>query len=396
MPEPLLCPTCGGSLIAGRCLACDARRWSRFVHREIVLLSLLAGVAVVAFLVTRAIAADDERLRHQQAAAWFEVAQQRLRTGRIDDALVGLRRAVVKDRENRPYRLALTRALVASGRDEEARRMLLDLRDAQPEDPDTNLQLARLEARRDDGDAARRYYEYALAALWRPDQAARRRLLRLELIDLLLQRDERARALAELLVLAANLPEDAAAYVPVGRRFLDAGDPRRALDHFVLALRAEPGNRDALAGAGDSAFALGDYLRALRYLGALPATDERMADLREVARLVLAGDPLAPRLRAAERRRRLIAAFQQATSRLEMCLAMATAGAAPRLESLRDESRVLATALNRRGTPRDVIDDGVDLVYRIERAAEQGCAVPAEPLDRALLVIGRRYGFGDA
>lgn len=390
------CPKCGGFLLVGRCVSCDATRASRLVNREIVLLSLLACVAAVALLVTRTIAAADERLRHQQAAAWFEVAQEKLRTGRIDDALIGLRRAVVKDRDNRPYRLALTRALLASGRDEEARRLLLALRDTQPEDPDTNLQLARLEARSGDGDAARRYYENALAALWRSDQAARRQLLRLELIDLLLARDERARALSELLVLASNLPDNAAAYVPVGRRFLDAGDPRRALDHFTRALRAEPGNRDALAGAGESAFALGDYVRAQRYFGAVPGGDERVADLREVTRLVVAGDPLAPRLGAAERRRRLIAAFDQATARLETCLGMATVGVDPQLESLRSEAREFAPAVNRRGTPRDVIDDGVDLVYRIERIAERRCPAPATPLDRALLLIGRRHGFEEA
>jgi Tfp pilus assembly protein PilF len=359
------------------------------------LLSLLACIAAGAFLVTRTIAAADERLRHQQAAAWFDVAQEKLRAGRIDDALIGLRRAVVKHRDNRPYRLALTRALLASGRDEEARRLLLALRDAQPEDPDTNLQLARLEARSGDGDAARRYYQNALAALWRSDQVERRQLLRLELIDLLLARDERARALSELLVLAANLPENAAAWVPVGRRFLDAGDPRRALDHFTRALRAEPGNRDALAGAGESAFALGDYVRAQRYFGAIGG-DERVADLREVTRLVLTGDPLAPRLGATERRRRLIAAFEQATGRLESCLGMAPAGADPELESLRSEARALAPALDRRGTPRDVIDDGIDLVYRIERIAERRCPAPAAPFDRALLLIGRRHGFEDA
>jgi hypothetical protein len=213
---------------------------------------------------------------------------------------------------------------------------------------------------------------------------------------MLLARRERRRALSELLVLAANLPDDAALHVRVGRGFLDAGDPRRALDHFALVLRAEADNRGALVGAGESAFALGDYVRARRYLDAVPGGDERVADLREVARLVLAGDPLAPRLRAAERRRRLIAAFEHATSRMDTCLANPAAGSRAALEPFQTEARAFAPAMIRRTLPRDTIDDGVALVDRVERAVEQHCPMPAAPLDRALLLIGRLRGFEDA
>lgn len=52
--------------------------------------------------------------------------------------------------------------------------------------------------------------------------------------------------------LVANLPGDVAVQVQVGRRFLDAGDPRGALDHFVRALRMDPDNGGTLAGAGES------------------------------------------------------------------------------------------------------------------------------------------------
>lgn len=48
------CSVCGSSLIAGRCLSCDTRRWSRFVHRELVLLMVLIGITVAAFFGTRA------------------------------------------------------------------------------------------------------------------------------------------------------------------------------------------------------------------------------------------------------------------------------------------------------------------------------------------------------
>jgi hypothetical protein len=67
------------------------------------------------------------------------------------------------------------------------------------------------------------------------------------------------------------------------------------------------------------------------------------------------------------------------------------------LEQLRDDARAFKSALDRprRREPRDLVDDGVDLVYRIERAMEQSCGIPAAPLDRALLLIGRRHGLGE-
>jgi len=350
---------------------------------------------MAAFFGTRAIAHDTEALRLRQAAAWFDAAQHASRDGNTEAALAGLRRAVSKDPGNRQYRLALANALATTDRHEEAKRVLLALREAQAEDPDTNLQLARLEARGADADAARRYYQNALTALWRPELTEQRRHVRTELIEFLLAHEERARALSELLVLAANLPQDAGVQVRVARMFLTAGDPRLALEHYASALRLNPKSPEALAGAGEAAFELADYNRALRYLKAVTPDDARVAELREVARLVLDGDPLAPRLGANERRRRVLLAFDQAMRRLETCLTDPSVGANASLEPLRDEAQAFQASLGlpRRREPRDLVDDGIDLAYRIERAVEERCGAPLAPLDRALLLIGRRHGF---
>jgi tetratricopeptide (TPR) repeat protein len=384
-------------LIAGHCLSCDTRQWSRFVHRELVLLTVLVGVTIAAFFGTRAVAQSNEALRRRQAAAWFDQAQRTSRGGNTVTAVAELRRAVAKDPETKLYRLALADALAASRLDDEARRVLIALREAQPEDPETNLRLARLEARGLDADATRRHYQNALAGLWRPEQLEERRRVRMELVEFLLAHGEQARALSELLVLAANLPDDGATQTQVGRMFLAASDPRLALDHFVRAIRLSPDNADALAGAGEAAFELGDYNGALRYLNAAPRENTGLAELREVARLVLNGDPLAPRLGADERRRRLTIAFHQAVQRLEACLNDPSAQPSTSLELLQDEARKFQAdlALPRRREPRDLVDDGIDLAYRMERVVEQSCKLSPSPLDRALLLIGRRHGFGE-
>jgi tetratricopeptide (TPR) repeat protein len=381
-------------LIAGRCLSCDTRRWSRFVHRELALLLVLVGVTIAAFFGTRAIAHSNEALRRRQAAAWYDAARRASPDADVVSAVAALRRAVLKDRENRLYRLALADALAARRLDGEARRVLLALRDAQPEDPEANLRLARLEARGADADAARRYYENALSNLWRREQADERRRVRVELIEFLLVHEGRARALSELLLLAANLPEDAAVQAHVGRMFLAAGNPRLASDHFVRAVRLDSTNTEALAGAGQAAFELGDYGRALRYLKGAAPDDARATELREVTELVLSSDPLGPRLRAVERRRRLLLAFRQALQRLDSCLSAPRVDAKDSLDGFRKEIREFESALEgRRQETGDLVDDGVDLVYRAERAAEQRCTATPAPFDRALLLIGRRHGL---
>jgi tetratricopeptide (TPR) repeat protein len=395
--DALRCSSCGSSLIAGRCLTCETRRWSRFVHRELILLAVLVGVAVAAFSGTRALAHSNDDLRRRQAATWFDAAERASGKGNPQTAIAGLRRAVSKDPENKKYRLALAGALSAHHLDDEATRLLLALREMQPEDPEANLQLARLQSHSSDADVTRRYYQNALAGLWGPEQSEQRRRVRVELIQFLLAHGERARALSELLVLAANLPEDAAVQAQVGRMFRAAGDPRLALDHFARALRENSENADALTGAGEAAFELADYSRALRYLDSAARENARVAELREVSRLVLNRDPLAPRLPANERAKRLSAAWQQAVRRLEACLGDESQPSNANLEPFRNEVRTLQMSLSRRrGDARDLVDEGVDLVYRIERAVEQHCAMPPTPLDRALLLIGRRHGFEES
>ena len=47
---------------------------------------------------------------------------------------------------------------------------------------------------------------------------------------------------------------------------LEAGSTQRALDQFNRALSLAPDDGDALSGAGDAAFRLGDYAGARRFL----------------------------------------------------------------------------------------------------------------------------------
>jgi Tfp pilus assembly protein PilF len=390
------CKMCGGPLTAGRCLRCESQWQYRYVHREIVILAVLMAVTVATFVVTRRFASSNETLRLQDGRAWYTQGQRALEGAHVETALVALRRAVAKDPNDVTYRLALAHALIAAHEDETARQLLLELRDQQPEDSETNLLLARIEARRGDRTAVGRYYQTAIVGLWPAEQRPAQRRVRTEFIEFLLDHGERDRALSELLVLEASLPDDGPSQRTAGRMLLAAGDARRAAAHFSQALRLDPNDQIARAGAAEASFELNDYAHARQYLDALEEDTDRSKELRTMTDLVLSNDPLAPRLPIGERRRRLAADLAQMTRRLDACQARTPAErrqAGVDLQPLLTEALGLDTTLNARNRPSssDQIEAGFDVVVRGERLADRACGSP-DPLDRAILLIARRHG----
>jgi len=355
---------------------------AELVHREIVKLLVLVACAVVAFFATRAFADASRTAGLRDAERWFIIGQAHLDQGEVQRSIEAFRRATLKDRTNRTYGLALARAEARAGQGEAAERTLLTLRDGAPEDPRINLELARAASRRNDVPAAVRYYHHAVYGVW--DTGGGPEQVRLELIQFLLRHDERRLALAELLAATREPAAGADDDVRFGQLFLDAGEPRRARDHFERALRVESRLPDALAGAGIAAFRLGDYRGAAQYLRTVPDDNRTAREAREIATLVLASDPLEGRLAPAERRRRLMDGLAYARRRLEAC----QGGTA---DTLAPEVGEFEHRLSRRDAgDRDTLEDGVDLVYRATRAFE-ACGAPSA-LDRAWLLIGERHG----
>lgn len=322
--------------------------------------------AVAGLWVTRAIASGNRQMRLDDATQWFTLAEQRVAAGQSDLAVQAFRRATAIDRDNLPYHLALARALTADGQDDAAYQVLIALRQLTPDNPDINVPLARLEAHRHDVTAAIQYYQSALHGLWPSERAEERRRLRVELIQYLLQNDRGGRALSELLILSANLPDEVVSQREIGQLFLTAGDPRRALDHFTRALRLAPNDAATVAGAGEAAFAAGDYARVLMYLRE-PGLSRRLSDMRVMADAVVTRDPLAPRLKPDERRRRLLAGLDDAAGRLDECSAD--------LGTLRPEVAAFARSASPRAVrdDPDLVDRGVGLIGRAQRTMARLC-----------------------
>jgi tetratricopeptide (TPR) repeat protein len=201
------------------------------------------------------------------------------------------------------------------------------------------------------------------------------------------------RALSELVALATDLPDDAAAHVEVGQLFAAAGDSGHALDQFQRALRLAPDSGAALAGAGRAAFQFGDYPLARKYLRRAPEDMQGVRDEREIVDLVLSSDPLAARIGSSARRQRLVDNFSYADDRLISCTERRTGAVPPAGEpALLDQAQAFRMQLRPSTVlEEDTIEYGVELTYRLEREVLQSCP-PAALLDRALILIAQHHG----
>ncbi|MGC1298788.1 MAG: tetratricopeptide repeat protein [Alloacidobacterium sp.] len=366
----------------------------RILRRDVLLLSILGVCAVGLFLLTRAVAAREGAIESRVAETWYQDGLRKFHAGAIDGAIESFRKSTAIDRENRTYVLALADSLAAGNHNTQAKQALLRLRESDPTNAEVNLHLARLAVKTGNAPDAVIYYHGALDGLWTgPDIAERRRNVREELIHFLIERHDENRVLSELLVLDSELPDSADLHVEAGKLFLKADDSKHALNDFSEAIRLDPHNVEALAGAGEAEFRLGDYRKARHYLEEATEQGETSAETAQMlslARMVTSYDPLALGLTAKERQRRLSASLDQATQRLDECRSKAST---PDLEALKGDAEAMQGEINSTKGFHDpgLISSGLGLIYRIEDAVNARCG-PATGADEALLLIGRKHG----
>ena len=375
----------------------DSHRLDAVAHRPLVVLLVLLVLAAFAFAaVHRLVNRFGSRQRVLAAQIYYQGLDAQRHQAR-EAAIADFRAALSYDPENYIYELSLAKALIAVARYEEARIYLATLAERAPQDGDVNLELARLAARDRNSDDAILHYHRAIYGLWSTDPDSNRRRTRLELVDYLLQQGQRMNAQAELIASAATLPPDPALHLHVADRFLEAEDFADALDQYRQVIQLDRDHAGAYRGAGEAAFAIGQYRTAQRYLEA--ALDRGIQDAKasamvKTANLVLESDPSRPNLTAADRRARIAAAFDQAGARALQCLQSRNKdedGADPDpLHQLRAYWMELEPRMrnNAQGATALTLVDAMDTVFRIEQLTATQCGEP-QGLDLALLLIAR-------
>ncbi len=371
---------------------------------------VLAVLTLIAILAFAAVSRLVTRLKaNQKQIGWhsFEAGLAEVQSGRPERALDDFREALIYDRDNPQYQLSLARALRDTGRLNESETYLLHLWDAAPQDSTINLALARLAARRQSVDDALRYYHNAIYGAWSSDADNNRRKTRFELIEFLLKQDAKPQAQAELMALAQVLPPDPAPHLKVADLLRQTQDYESALAQYKIVLKLDRGNPAALAGAGDSAFHLGRYRSAEKYLQPAvtlqPGNTQARSQL-QIATLVLQSDPFLHRVSDAERNRRITVAFFHAGERLKSCAqsqaidlpvkpvtgTVQPHSSANDLTSLWARWQAARPQLRRLNSPTnaDLPDTLMDLVQEIEHQTATRCGEPSG-LDLALLLGAR-------
>ncbi len=332
---------------------------------------------------------------------WYQRGEAALKADRPEEAVDDFHTALVYARNNTGYQMLLAQALVRANRLAEAEAQLRTLWERQPGSGQVNLELARLFSKSHNVSEAIHYYHTAVFGAWEVDPGAQRRHVRVELCKFLLKEGEKNAAESELIALQTELPADTHLHAEVGNMFMQVQDYRRALEEFRQAIKLNPKQADAWAGAGDAAYQLADYAQARRYLQRAVDLDRRnlgAAQKLEISKLVLELDPFGRRLSQEERSRRTVAAFSQALSHLKQCaksrdvnlLAKQASGPLAEAYSTAKKEQPKVTRINLVRHP-DLINNVMDVVTQMEEAAQQACGTPPLP-DQALLMISHSRG----
>jgi tetratricopeptide (TPR) repeat protein len=373
----------------------------------VLTLAAATGFAAVSHLVSRYNANQQARGRKLYALGLADAS-----AAHYDDAIDAFRAALTCDPTNSQYQLSLARALRDSNdprRLDEAESYLIALWQRAPQDAAVNLALARVAAHRGSIEDATRYYHNAMYGVWNSDPDGSRNRARIELIQFLLKKNAPAQAESEIIALATALPPDPASHLQAAQLFAQAHDYAGALAQYEEALRLNPGNPVAEAGAGEAAYLSGNYATAQRYLHLAVNANPQDADANTDANtnvrqlfattdLILRANPFHNHISDAERNRRITAAFAQAESRLTECAqqtgvdlkapATSTASSLSNLQSRWSAAKPDLANLRSPGET-DLPDTIMDVVFQIEQQTASICGQP-QGFDLALLLISQK------
>ena len=367
-----------------------------YVRQPPMMLALLAVLGVMFFLAVAGLSRVYHAQREALGNRWFSRGVRDLKAHHFDLAVTKFRTALLYSADNYDYQLNLAEALIGLKRTDEAYSYLVNLWDEQPEDGLVNLELARIAAQKEQREQTQRYYHNAIYATWPSDQEGKRNETRLELIEYLLGIHAQAQAQSELIALEENLGDEPSQQQRLGDLFLRAQNDEHALAAYRASLKTNPHNQAALEGAGLAAFQLGRYPLAERYLQAAAAdnpTDTEIAERLKTTDLVLAIDPFGRQISAANRDKIVVQNFEAAGQRLKAC-GLLSAGGMPggTQPDLADSWAKMKPRISDQSLQRNpgLVEDAMDLVFRIERQTNTTCGSPTGP-DLALLLIAKLH-----
>lgn len=245
-----------------------AARRKLLFQDSIALLTLVLIVIVLSgltFLLHRSF----ENHRLELGRRWRQRGEVALRNGKSQAAIMALRAslAYIPDpATERTTEIELAEALAQAGRTHEAIAYFNTLRDQEPGNGIVNLQLARLAVRDNQPALALSYYQTALDGTWEGDGYERRSNVRLEMSRYLIQIHQYSRARTELLIASGNAPDKPPLKLEIAGLLEQCQSPADALEIYRELAQERNAPWAALAGAGRTAYELGEFALAHQYL----------------------------------------------------------------------------------------------------------------------------------
>jgi tetratricopeptide (TPR) repeat protein len=350
----------------------------------------LVGVAIIVLFVADTFLARLEQSESQvQADHLFREGQDLLDRGENRQAIEKFKEAIVIERGNHQYRLALAEAQMAAGKDADAQETLNDLLQADPGDGRTALLMARVLLKEGKTAQAIAYYHRAIYGQWQPEPAKSRLAARFELVDLLGREDGKQDLLAELLPLEDQAPHDVATRLRIGRLLLIAGSPARAAEVFREVLHDQPSNAAALGELGEAEFAQGRYQNAQRHLQAalhLSPSDALAKRYLDLCDELLYLDPTIRGLSPADRYKRSQKLLTMVLHETNQCIG---ANPAAYIQDLIDRASRSVAAHVKPVSDAEVAETNLDLAEQLWQARRRQCKTPPVPDSPLALVLAR-------
>jgi tetratricopeptide (TPR) repeat protein len=266
-------------------LTVDERSQKRkLVVRDAIALLTLLAVTLVLLTGTVFLFRAFSNLRGRLAQRWLARGEAALQGGNAAGAVEYLRSALAYAPGRKDIEIDLAEALAGAGRTQEATSYFTTLLEAEPGSGIINLQLARLAVRQRNESDALEHYRASIYGNWEGDGTTRRREVRLELINYLIDNHHLTQAQGELIIAAGNAPDDPAIKLQIAALMEKGGDANNASQIYKTILQHASRNLPALEGAARTAFALGNFTQARDYVDkalANPAEASESAQARQ-------------------------------------------------------------------------------------------------------------------
>jgi CIC family chloride channel protein len=318
--------------------------------------------------------------------------RQLLEQARVQEAIQEFRVALAATQSNEA-RLMLGEALLRADHAGESAVYFREVLRDDATNARANLGLARAAVEEGSPGDAALYYNRAIVGTWPDDGVQHRVEVRFELTDLLAKTGARNLAIAQLLELEREAPQDAVTSLSIGRRFLTLGASEQAAEVFRGLIKTSPRDGAARAGLAEAQFKTGDYASALASFQEavkLGSSDGTVQERIDLCSEILALDPSRPGLRASERHARSLKLVETALSRLEGCVGdQLASGLEPPVLQAMDAARTVLRAKRRPASLGDATDQNVELARQLWDAGQKVCPGTTGDGSAAGLVLAR-------